>query len=578
MMTSPQHRIESLPAAVFGGASVEKAPPALRLESRSRSPRCLMFYPWNLDEPSGALSLFLSYSKALKNAGYRVDCYAPRAVEGGHGIFDNVFVAPDRESPLTTHLEFIGTSCEDPSLPDKIGRDEASMVAAGVLAAISDYDVIGIQYTRCHSVKKMLRPGLPVVMFTHDLDSLVGRQEEAIFGTPSEYRIEDEAARLKEFDLVTVVGPDDRTALASVAPGMPIVEAPFTLPVEETFNVNEYSAGSLLWISSAAPFHRFSFFWFWTKVWPKIRAARPLCRLIVAGRMSEVAKQFGAAEDPQVSLAGIVRNVDDLYRQCDVLVAPYYFGLGIKTKVIEAMSKGIPVATTTLGVHNTHIEPGRDAVVADEASEYAREVIRLIDSPEMRSQLSRNGRDYIRQWHAPETALASFVEAFDNVRLSRKAASKSRAGALRDLCEPLRHLVPWAIQRCQDDGVRRIAIFGAGSHTRLLIPIWKSLGGPPIKIIVVSGQPAETTCMGLRVVSADDFDANQVDGILLSSHGYERQMAAICRERWSEIRAYTIWRPVQQPDLVPAENFEGICEDKIPTILYEYESTATLPL
>src|SRR5262245_65547073 len=107
MMTSPQHRTSSLQPAVPGGASLEKAPPALRLETPSRSPRCLMFYPWNLDEPSGALSLFLSYSKALKNAGYRVDCYAPRGVEGRHEIFDNVFVAPVRTLPLNPRLELI---------------------------------------------------------------------------------------------------------------------------------------------------------------------------------------------------------------------------------------------------------------------------------------------------------------------------------------------------------------------------------------------------------------------------------------------------------------------------------------
>lgn len=575
MMTSPQHRTMSLSPAVPGGPSLEQAPPALRQKNTSRSPRCLMFYPWNLETTSGALSLFLSYSKALKNAGYRVDCYAPQTVEGGHGIFENVFVAPDRESPLTAQLEAFGASCEDLSLPDKIGRDEASMAAAGVLAAISDYDVIGIQYTRCHSLKQLLPPSVPVVMFTHDLDSLVCRQEEVIFGTPSEYRLEDEAERLKAFDLVTVVGPHDRSTLASVAPDMPIVEAPFSLTVDETFRVNEHSAGSLLWMSSGVHFHRFSFFWFWNRVWPKIRAARPQCRLIIGGRMSDVAKQLGAGDDPQVTLAGVVRDVDELYRQSDILVAPYYFGLGIKTKVIEAMSKGIPVATTTLGIHNTRIEPGSDAVVADEASVYAGEIIRLIDSPAMRSQLSRNGRDYIRKWHDPQTALASFVEAFDRVRLSRKKPSRSRAGALRELCEPLRHLVPWAIQRCQNDGVRRIAIFGAGSHTRLLIPIWKSLGGPAIKNIVVSGEPAETACMGHPVVSADEFDANQVDGIVLSSHGYEQEMAGICRDRWPQIGAYTIWRPIQ-PDLVSAENFDGLCDDKIPSILYEYENTTSL--
>jgi hypothetical protein len=447
------------------------------------------------------------------------------------------------------------------------------MAAAGVLASISDYDVVGIQYTRCHSLKQMLPAGMPAVMFTHDLDSLVCRQQEMIFGIPSDYQLEDEASRLKPFNLVTVVGPDDLRALASVEPDMPIVEAPFTLPVEEGVTVHENSPGVLLWISSAAPFHRFSFYWFWKKVWPKVRAARPECRLVIAGRMSEVAEQMGAATDPQVSVLGVVDNVDELYRESDILIAPYYFGLGIKTKIIEALSKGIPVATTTLGIHNTHIQPGRDAVVADEASDYVSEVIRLISSPALRSELSQNGREYVREWHDPEKALVPFVEAFEKVRLAGKRSSKARTGALRDLHEPLRHLVPWAIQRCRTDGVRTVAIYGAGSHTQLLVPIWRALGGPAIKEIIVTREISEPTCMGLPVISAEQFDPSQVDGIVLSSHGYEQQMAAFCRKRWPHAKVYPIWRPAQQA----AEDFEAVCHDRIPTELYEiYENTSSL--
>jgi hypothetical protein len=359
---------------------------------------------------------------------------------------------------------------------------------------------------------------------------------------------------------------------------LPIVEAPFTLPIDKTVTLQENSPGVLLWISSAAPFHRLSFFWFWKRVWPRIRAARPECRLVVAGRMSEVARQLGAATDPRVSLRGVVDKVDALYEEADILIAPYYFGLGIKTKVIEAMSKGIPVATTTLGIHNTHIQAGREAIVADDASEYAREVIRLISAPGLRLQISQHGREYIRKWHDPLTALAPFVEAFEKARLAKKTSSKSRAGALRDLYESLRHLVPWAIQRCNSAGGRTVAIYGAGSHTRLLIPIWKAMGGPVIKKIIVTGEPQETACMGLPIVSADHFNPREVDGIVLSSHGYEREMAAICRDRWPDTSVYSIWRPVQQPDLAPAEDFDAVCHDRIPGILYEYEYDITSSL
>jgi hypothetical protein len=528
-----------------------------------------MFYPWNLSDQSGALSLFLSYSKALKKAGYRLDCYAPRAA-GNTDVFDNVFVAPDSRSPVTRLLEFAGTQAEDRGLPDRIGRDEASMVAAAVLTSISDYDIIGVQYTRCHSLKDMLPPGMPKVMFTHDLDSLVGRQQQIIFGTPSEYKLEDEISRLRPFDLVTAVGPDDRRLLQSAASDMPIVEAPFTFPVQHEIPTRDSPPGKLLWMSSAALFHRFSFFWFWKKVWPRIRTAHPGCRLVIAGRMSDVAKQLGAGTDAQVDIRGIVSDAGALYREADVLIAPYYFGLGIKTKVIEGLANGIPIATTSLGIYNTHLEPNRHAIVSDDASEYADQVIRLLSSPDRSRELCRNGLEYVRKWHDPDKALLAFVRAFDEVR-QRKNVSGLRSSSLRELYAPLRHLVPWTIQRCQVDRTKRVAIYGAGNHTRLLLPIWQSLGGPRIRCIVVTGQPEDTAFMGYPVVSADRFDPQEVDGIVLSSHGYEEQMAYTCCERWPETRIYPIWRPVLEPEYMDlTEGFEALCQQTIPASLYNF--------
>jgi hypothetical protein len=537
-----------------------------------RKPRCLMFYPWNLNDRSGALTLLLSYSRALKAAGYRIDCFA----SGGSlddDTFDNVFGPPNGSSPLTQSLEVLGGLYEDALLPEKFGKDEASMVAAGVLASISDYDIIGIHYTRCNSLKQMLPPGVPVVMFTHDIDSLVGQQEQMLFGIASDYHLDDEVARLKPFELVTAVGPDDRRILHSVAPALPVVEAPFTCGAATTVTIREDSPGVLLWLSSTASFHRMSFSWFWQKVWPTVRAARPECRLVIAGRIAEFARELGAGADPQVSLRGVVSDTEELYRDADVMVAPYYFGLGIKIKVIEALSKGLPVATTTLGIFNTRIEPGRDAVVSDDASEYSDHVIQLISCPDLRATLAHNGLAYIRKWHDPRQALATFVQAFDHLRLSGKTASRSRAGAVRGLAEPLKSLVPWTIQRCREDGAKKIALYGAGSHTRLLLPMWAGLRGPAVHQIIVSETPNESRLLGIPIVAADEFDSTQVDAIVLSSYAFEEEMASICRSRWPGAKVYSIWRPLQRGSAAACDN---LC-DRIPAALYEiYENTSPL--
>ena len=540
-----------------------------------------MFYPWNLDEQTGSLALLLSYSRALKAAGYRMDCFAPRGAtqsdSGGlcHGVFDNVFVEPNPESPLIAPLGSAGELARDSLLPDKLGRNTASMAAAAVLAAISNYDVVGIHYTRCHSLIKLLPDRMPVVMFTHDLDSLVSRQEQIILGGPAKYQLSDEAMRLEPFNLVTVVGSDDERLLHTVEPGLPIVQAPFTTTIEEHVKVAENSDGKLLWISSAASFHRLSFLWFWNEVWPQIRLACPQCRLTIAGRISDIAKESGASNDPMVSLLGVVDDANRLYDEADVLLAPYYFGLGIKTKIIEALGRGIPVVTTTLGVYNTRLRPDDDVLVSNDASQYASQVIRLISDPGLRSQLIHNGREYVRKYHDPETALRPLVEAFGALSPRKKQSSKLSAGTPQEFTEPLRYLVPWVVQRCQEDGVKRVAIYGAGSHTRMLIPMWKALGGPEIREVVVSGEPLESTFMNLPVVSAERFNPGGEDAIVLSSYGYEQEMASTCKQRWPEVKIYPIWRPLALPTAA-----EKHFQSTIPTRLYDFthENTTSLPV
>jgi hypothetical protein len=104
----------------------------------------------------------------------------------------------------------------------------------------------------------------------------------------------------------------------------------------------------------------------------------------------------------------------------------------------------------------------------------------------------------------------------------------------------------------REQGVRSVAIYGAGSHTRLMLPIWRALGGPAATVVVVSGAPASRACCGLPVVSIDDFDSTSVDGVLLSSQGFERAMAATCAERIPTLPVFPVWSPpASDSDAIP---------------------------
>lgn len=527
---------EVLPAEPRRG-TVTVAAPAVP----TSKPRCLMVYPWPLDERIGARALLSAYSHAVRDMGYRVDCIAPvRSAEARLddlrlGVFEEVFIASALPSGFAAALDLAGLITPDPALPDQHGRDSATWVAAASLAASGGYDVVGIHYARCHSILPLLPARAVPILFTHELDAQVAQQMRDVFGAATEYSIADEAERLARFPLVTVVGPDDAAALRAVKADLPLVEAPFCAPVPRSPEPAGSADGTLLWVSSGALFHELSFRWFWAHAWPRLMEARPRTHLILAGRICETAERLGAAEHPNVTLHGVVEDLETLYLASDVVVCPYYYGFGIKTKIIEALVSGLPVVTTPLGLLNTRLTPGADVAVAEDGAGLVAEVVRLLDDPSARRTMAAAGRTYVERHHDARTAYRDFAEALERLRGSWNTATQSAASP------ELARRTHWAVHRSKAAGDRRVAFYGAGSHTAMLLPLWRELGGAEPACIVVTRADGRGMENGLPLVSADAFDPVEVDAIVLSSHRFESDMAAECAKRWPRLRVHRLW-------------------------------------
>jgi glycosyltransferase involved in cell wall biosynthesis len=543
--------------------------------------RVLFCYPWPLHEAIGARVVLLSYARALVRQGLLVDCFAPAPVALDRdanglflGVFDRLFSPPRTSPTLGALLDAAGAGCVDPALPSRHGCDGAAMVAAAAVASTGNYDLIGIHYTRWHAIQPLLPPGVPAMIFTHELDALVAVQEARIFGTASTYTLDMEADRLSAFDAVTTVGATDRERLLQLRPAMPVHTAPITVEMHAVTPVRP-DARVLLLLSSSAIFHELSLAWFLTHAWPAIKVGHPSVRLVLAGRICEAARGFGADRDPQIDMRGPVADPESLYAAADVFIAPYYFGDGIKLKVLEALARGLPVVTTTPGLSNSDAVAGRDALVGDDGDGFAEAVLRLLRQPALRESLQRNALQYIKTHHHPavaDRALQAVVRELLDRLPGLQASSEKHTGrtparfvghlqqavaralhlpdasepeppALAYLAQQLRALLPWTLHRSRAAGVTSLAVYGAGSHTRLMLPMWRALGGVHPSVVLVSGTPNEPTCCGVPVISIDAFDPASVDGILLSSQGFERAMAETCAERFPLLPVFPIWSP-----------------------------------
>jgi glycosyltransferase involved in cell wall biosynthesis len=158
--------------------------------------------------------------------------------------------------------------------------------------------------------------------------------------------------------------------------------------------------------------------WFANQVFPLVRRARPEVTLTIVGKapppdFHRLAAQSGGA----VSVTGYVPDLAPYLERCAGLVIPVRAGGGMRVRILEAFSRGIPVVTTTVGLEGIQAAPGRDVLVADSEEGFAGEVLRLLANPGLRDQLAHNGRALARRvydWQAALKGLDAVYGAFAN--------------------------------------------------------------------------------------------------------------------------------------------------------------------
>ena len=81
-------------------------------------------------------------------------------------------------------------------------------------------------------------------------------------------------------------------------------------------------------------------------------------------------------------------------------ISPLRYGAGVKGKINQAMSHGLPVVATTPSIEGMYLTPEVDVVVGDDPVAFADAVARVYNDAALWSQLAAGGRENIRT-HLP---------------------------------------------------------------------------------------------------------------------------------------------------------------------------------
>jgi glycosyltransferase involved in cell wall biosynthesis len=127
------------------------------------------------------------------------------------------------------------------------------------------------------------------------------------------------------------------------------------------------------------------------RIAPIARGAIPDLEVRLVGRCDTRVQQLG--ERDGVTVTGYVERIADHLADVDVLVVPLEIGSGTRVKILEAMSFGIPVVSTTVGAEGLGLVDGRHILVRDSHREIAEAIVALSRDPAMGARLATESRN-----------------------------------------------------------------------------------------------------------------------------------------------------------------------------------------
>lgn len=268
-------------------------------------------------------------------------------------------------------------------------------------------EINSVLLSRPHISEPYLRPvrehsHAHVVYYGHDLHFRRMLREAQVTGRKE---LESEAIRMEQMeraiwlgvDLVLYPSPDEVQDVVSLEPEVSArAITPYAYEMfRDDASPNDRS-GVLFVAGFGHPPNVDAAFYLVNEVMPLVWAERPDVRVFLVG--ASPTAEVCALKSERVIVTGFVddQELEQYYLSSRVAAVPLRYGAGIKSKVVEALQQGLPLATTSTGIQGLP-DVQNVCAVSDDPIELSASILGLLNHDEFWIERSRQGARYVRE-------------------------------------------------------------------------------------------------------------------------------------------------------------------------------------
>lgn len=203
-----------------------------------------------------------------------------------------------------------------------------------------------------------------------------------------------------QFDHVVWVTDEDREALRRIpnsqadlisGPTIPICVDPNSKKmIQRVPNAKRVTfLGGLHWPPNAE-----GMVWFYKEVWPSIHQQVPEAVLTVIGKNPPVELMNGTHQS-SIEVTGYVDDPTPYLEETAVFIVPLHSGGGMRVKIIDGWSWGLPIVSTTIGAEGIDYLADDNIKISDTAEDFAEVTINLLEDEFTANVLAAAGRETV---------------------------------------------------------------------------------------------------------------------------------------------------------------------------------------
>lgn len=164
--------------------------------------------------------------------------------------------------------------------------------------------------------------------------------------------------------------------------------------------------------------------WFVRECWPLIRQQHPELEFRIAGR--HIPQKFLEPLPPGIRIVGEVADSKAFMRENGILVVPLLSGSGVRIKILEGMSLGVTVITTSIGAEGIPATHQKNILIADTPQAFAEAVSCCLGHPEECRRIGRQAAAFIREHYDEEAIAGQLVEFLTGCKNKEESPNKNK--------------------------------------------------------------------------------------------------------------------------------------------------------